>query len=57
MPFIHRYICANQIECPLADIKMRKFWNKETRNMEAKYTFASYFHCKYNIDDKYFWWW
>lgn len=54
--FIHKYACANPIECRRADMKMRKFWFKWNRNWEAKYIFASYLGCKYN-DDYYIWRW
>lgn len=56
MPFIHRYICANPVECPNADKKMRKFWFKKDRNYEAKYLFASVLKCHYNSDNKEWWW-
>lgn len=55
MPFIRRYICANPIECPSVDRKMRKLWNVD-RNLEAIYYFPSYMRCRYNIDAHHIGW-
>lgn len=55
MPFIHNNYCANPIACLNADVKMRKFWNRN-ENWEAKYFFASYLKIKKNLNDNYGWW-
>lgn len=55
MPFIHKNPCSNPIECPKADIKMRKFWNRDMRNWEAKYMFSSCLKMHYAFDCKLFW--
>lgn len=52
--FIHKYACANPLECPRADLKMRKFWFKWNRNHEAKYMFASYLG--YKCSENYWMW-